>query len=126
VNLWVDDCKPVPEGDEWAVARTYDAAVSLLQRFTYDVVALDHDLGDDDAPTGYDILLGMERGELRRPHVELRIISWNVSGVQRMKAAAHAMGIPYTVDIETRYPLRVEACPDIRAAPTGAQEEREP
>ena len=81
LNLWVDDEKPAPEG--WAVARTFSAAVDALKRFPYDTVALDHDLGDDDSPTGYDLLCLMERGELPTPRA-ISVISWNPVGAKRM------------------------------------------
>ena len=83
MNLWIDDCKPAPEG--WAVARTYDEAVRLLGSFDYDEVAFDHDLGDTSVPerTGYDLLCEIERGDLRRPS-RAQIISWNPVGRRRM------------------------------------------
>ena len=55
--LWVDDLRPVPNNYrdkyEIIIARDYDEAVSYLHRFRYDVICLDHDLGD--GPTGYDL-----------------------------------------------------------------------
>lgn len=55
--LWVDDLRPVPNEyrDEYEVrwARDYDEAVTELHRFRYDVICLDHDLGE--GPTGYDL-----------------------------------------------------------------------
>lgn len=55
--LWVDDLRPVPNEyrDKYEVrlARDYDEAITELHRFRYDVICLDHDLGD--GPTGYDL-----------------------------------------------------------------------
>ena len=55
--LWVDDLRPVPNTyrDEYEIrwARDYDEAVAELHRFRFDVICLDHDLGD--GPTGYDL-----------------------------------------------------------------------
>ena len=55
--LWVDDLRPVPNTyrDEYEVrwARDYDEAIAELHRFRFDVICLDHDLGD--GPTGYDL-----------------------------------------------------------------------
>jgi hypothetical protein len=55
--LWVDDVRPVPNnyiGDYYLIiARSYDAAIKELNRFRYDVICLDHDLGEE--KTGYDI-----------------------------------------------------------------------
>lgn len=55
--LWVDDLRPVPNEyrDNYEVrwARDYDEAIIELHRFRYDVICLDHDLGE--GPTGYDL-----------------------------------------------------------------------
>lgn len=88
MNLWIDDEKPAPAG--WAVAKSFDAAVALLRQFSYDLVAIDHDLGDDDSPTGYDILCMMEAGDLPRPRA-ISVISWNATGAKRMLAAIEHM-----------------------------------
>lgn len=42
--LMVDDSKPCPP--EYALARTYDAALRMLREHTYDLLLLDHDLGE--------------------------------------------------------------------------------
>lgn len=81
-HLWVDDCKPAPEG--YAVARTYDDAVRMLRRYEYDVLHLDHDLGDD-GRTGYDLLMQL-LSEGRCP-ADVRCISWNPAGRARIAAA---------------------------------------
>lgn len=72
--LWVDDCKPVPEG--FAVARTYDDALRMLRRFRYDVLYLDHDLGEP--RTGLDLLRQVKAEGCCPPRVEC--ISWNPAG----------------------------------------------
>lgn len=87
-RLWVDDEKPEPVG--WSRARGYLPALRMLRDYEWDVVALDHDLGDDGSPTGYDLLCAMERGELRRPKA-IAIISWNSVGAKRMLAALAQM-----------------------------------
>lgn len=92
MNLWIDDCKPEPDG--WARARTFEDAVRMLRRFPYEEVAVDHDLAGPE--TGYDLLCMMERGELPRPQ-RLRIISLNPVGVARMKVVAATFGIPVSV-----------------------------
>lgn len=90
MNLWVDDDKPEPEG--WARARTYAAAIDALRRFRYDIVALDHDLGDDDSPTGYDILCAMESGQLPKPR-SIVVISWNSVGARKMLTVVDRLGV---------------------------------
>lgn len=90
MNLWVDDEKPEPEG--WARARSYLDALNLLRRYQYDTVAFDHDLGEDDEPSGYDLLCLMENGELPKPRA-IVIISWNAVGAKRMLAVVDRLGV---------------------------------
>jgi DNA-binding response OmpR family regulator len=78
--LWVDDSKPEPNG--CSVARTYDDALRMLRRYEWDVLYLDHDLGDDDGRTGYDLLVQI-RAENRVPR-EVVCISWNPVGKRRI------------------------------------------
>lgn len=79
-SLWVDDCKPEPEG--FAVARTFDDAIRLLRRFDYDALYLDHDLGDEVGRTGYD-LVKLLIADGRVP-ARVECISWNPVGVKRI------------------------------------------
>jgi hypothetical protein len=80
-ELWVDDCKPAPGG--MPVARTYDDALRMLRRFDWDLVYLDHDLGEDHR-TGYDLLKQIIADGRAPEH--LKCISWNPSGKQRIEA----------------------------------------
>lgn len=73
-SLWVDDCKPAPDG--FAVARTYDDALRMLRRFDYAELYLDHDLGE--ARTGHDLLRQLIAEDRVPPRVEC--ISWNPAG----------------------------------------------
>lgn len=79
-GLWVDDCKPAPDG--MAVARTYDEAVRLCRRFTYTVLYLDHDLGE--CRTGLDLLRQLKREGRCPPKVHC--ISWNPVGRKNIEA----------------------------------------
>lgn len=82
--LWVDDSKPCPHG--CAVARTYDDALRLLRHFDYDVLYLDHDLGDEQIPerTGFHLLKQLIADRRLPPRVEC--ISWNPVGKARIEA----------------------------------------
>lgn len=48
MKLWVDDLRSPAEGT-WTIARTYDAAETLLfcGEFEFSKIALDNDLGDE-------------------------------------------------------------------------------
>lgn len=81
LDIWVDDCKPAPNG--CAVARTYDIALRMLRRYEYATLYLDHDLGEE--RTGYDLLMALIRENRVPPRVEC--ISWNPVGRQRIAAA---------------------------------------
>lgn len=59
-KLWVDDIRNPPTPVGYDIARTYDEAIMLMTKCDYDVVFLDHDLGDFTAGkerTGYDVLM---------------------------------------------------------------------
>lgn len=55
--LWVDDLRDVPNNyiGEYhiIIARSYKEAINELNRFRYNIICLDHDLGEE--KTGYDI-----------------------------------------------------------------------
>lgn len=83
LSLWVDDCKPCPNG--FAVARTYDDAMHMLRRFQYGTLYLDHDLADPQDRTGYDLLM-QAIAEGVAPE-DVRVISWNPVGRKRIEQA---------------------------------------
>lgn len=55
--LWVDDLRGIPNNyiGEYhtVIARNYNEAIRELKRFKYDIISLDHDLGEE--KSGYDI-----------------------------------------------------------------------
>ena len=55
--LWVDDLRPVPtqyfKDYIVMIARSYYEAISYLGKYKFDIICLDHDLGDN--LTGYDL-----------------------------------------------------------------------
>lgn len=59
MKLWIDDIREPPEDyDAWA--RNYDEAIRAINTGVFNVISLDHDLGED-SKTGYDILCNIER-----------------------------------------------------------------
>jgi hypothetical protein len=50
INLWLDDCRPAPEG--WVWVKTVDEAKPYLERGEVQRASLDHDLGACDACLG--------------------------------------------------------------------------
>ena len=55
-NLWLDDCRPAPDG--WTWCKTVPEAMILLATDKVFQASLDHDLGLH-MPTGYDLCLWM-------------------------------------------------------------------
>lgn len=60
MKLWVDDIRNSPD-DSWIIARDYNKAIDCLDTGFFDVVSLDHDLGDESAKTGYNIVCWIEK-----------------------------------------------------------------
>ncbi len=60
--LYVDDVRTpnlkMVEGDILVIARNYNSAIDFLNKHEFDIVFLDHDLGEE--KTGYDIATWIE------------------------------------------------------------------
>lgn len=82
--LWVDDLRPVPNEYRYdynvRIARNYDEAIAELHRFKFDIICLDHDLGD--GPTGYDLCKYIVAKRVYCP--EYRIHTSNPAGRKNM------------------------------------------
>ena len=59
MNVYLDDERETPAG--WLRAYWPDEVVALLQSGKVKQLSLDHDLGNDNKGTGYDVLLWIER-----------------------------------------------------------------
>lgn len=82
--LWIDDIRPIPNDYintyHVIVARSYKEAISKLNSMKFDVICLDHDLGEDF--TGYDICKYIIEHNIQCS--EYRIHTSNVVGRQNM------------------------------------------
>jgi hypothetical protein len=58
MKVFLDDLRKPPKG--WELVRWPDEAIELLETGEVTEISLDHDLGDDDRGTGYDVVLWME------------------------------------------------------------------
>ena len=89
-KLWLDDIRTPPD-DTWHWAKTAEDAIHLLFMYDFDIVSLDHDLGEIKLPPrdGYAVAKYIEHqahcGFTIPP--DIRIHSANPVGRQRMKAA---------------------------------------
>ncbi|MCP3728382.1 hypothetical protein M3I53_35625 [Paraburkholderia sp. CNPSo 3272] len=58
MKVFLDDERPTPKG--WLRVYWPDEAIRLLESGIVEEISLDHDLGDDDRGTGYDVILWIE------------------------------------------------------------------
>ena len=68
-SLWLDDVRTPPSPD-WLWVRTSLDAIKALRGETFEVISLDHDLGED-AGDGYEVLQYLEAEIFRNPKYEL-------------------------------------------------------
>ena len=58
MRVFLDDERTTPEG--WIRVYWPSEAIALLQTGEVEELSLDHDLGDDERGTGYDVVLWIE------------------------------------------------------------------
>lgn len=87
MKVYLDDVRSTPKG--WVRAYWPDEVIKLLETGNVTHISLDHDLGDDDRGTGYDVLLWIEEqvyiNNFTPP--EMFVHSSNSSAVKKMKIA---------------------------------------
>ena len=85
MKIYLDDVRKAPIG--WSLVETAEEAISALKTGNVTQISLDHDLGDDEAGTGYDVLLWIERevflNGLTPP--EIKIHTANISARKKME-----------------------------------------
>jgi hypothetical protein len=99
MKVWLDDIPPMPPWFD-IHARTVAEAIALLQKGMVSLISLDHDLGDPDNGTGYEVARWIEehafwwsQGEpCGFPPLEWRIHSQNSVGLQNMVLALRNAG----------------------------------
>ncbi|MCP3059293.1 hypothetical protein LXT21_10960 [Myxococcus sp. K38C18041901] len=87
MRVYLDDERPTPEG--WVAVRWPEEAIALLEGGQVVELSLDHDLGDDEHGTGYDVLLWLEEAVATRGFAppRVRVHSANSSARQKMELA---------------------------------------
>lgn len=92
--LWLDDVRPRP-AEYHARAWTADEAIQFLDTGLVTHISFDHDLGDAEDGTGYDVAKWIERlayyGEL--PPLTWEIHSDNPAGRENIKRAMSSADI---------------------------------
>lgn len=87
MKVYLDDERITPEG--WHRVYWPEEAIALLQGGQVAEISLDHDLGDDEHGTGYDVLLWIEEAVVSsnfKPPL-MQVHSANSSARQKMQAA---------------------------------------
>jgi hypothetical protein len=91
MKVFLDDCRPAPAG--WVATRWPDEVIRLLEIRGVTEISLDHDLGDDERGTGYDVLAWIEEAvavrDFRPPNIHVH--SANPAARLRMVAAIAAI-----------------------------------
>lgn len=89
MRLWLDDLRPMPEGYDRHV-KTAKEAIEALLVWTVTHISFDHDLGEPECGTGYDVASWIERQAFENTNVERvswRIHSANPVGRRNIEAA---------------------------------------
>ena len=89
MKVYLDDEREAPEG--WLRVRWPEEAIELLKTGQVTDLSLDHDLGNDERGTGYDVVLWIEEAVAAGSFVPTRIIvhSANAPARAKMEAAAN-------------------------------------
>ncbi len=91
MRVYLDDEREAPEG--WHQVRWPDEAIALLKQGGVTEISLDHDLGDDERGTGYDVVLWIEEAVatqgFRPPNMSVH--SANTSARTKMEAGIAAI-----------------------------------
>jgi hypothetical protein len=85
MKVYLDDERATPEG--WHRVYWPDEAIALLKTGRVTELSLDHDLGDDERGTGYDVVLWIEEAVITRGFVppKISVHSANSSARQKME-----------------------------------------
>ena len=86
LKVFLDDERVAPDG--WRQARWPDEVIELLQSGNVTHLSLDHDLGDDDRGTGYDVVLWLEEAVASRGFVPPHVTVHSANSSARIKMEA--------------------------------------
>jgi len=100
MRVYLDDERTTPEG--WVRVYWPDEAIALLETGQVEELSLDHDLGDDERGTGYDVVLWVEEAValhgFRPPRMSVHSANSSArqkmeSGIRSIEALARARGL---------------------------------
>ena len=86
MKVFLDDERPVPDG--WVLAHWPNEVIARLKTTDVTHLSLDHDLGDDERGTGYDVVLWIEEAVVTSDYAppQITVHSANSSARQKMLA----------------------------------------
>lgn len=102
LKVYLDDERETPEG--WVRVYWPDEAIELLKTGNVAEISLDHDLGDDNRGTGYDVVLWIEEAVVTdnfKPP-EISVHSANSSARQKMESGIESIK-RYAVENDMHY-----------------------
>ena len=87
MKVWLDDERPCPEG--WLHATTASDAIMALKTGKVTEISLDHDLGEPENGTGYDVACFIESSSfmMMLPRIKWSVHTQNVIGRVKMTVA---------------------------------------
>lgn len=91
MRVFLDDERPTPSG--WVRAYWPSEVIALLESGEVEELSLDHDLGNDERGTGYDVILWLEEAVALRAFrpPKITVHSANSSAREKMVAGVHAI-----------------------------------
>jgi hypothetical protein len=93
MKLFIDDLRSPPDSS-WHVVKTAEEAMEFITKNKVDEISFDHDLGDPDALTGYDVAKWLEEqvytDQLEAPK-KMYVHSANPVGAKRIKQAIQSI-----------------------------------
>ena len=91
MQVFLDDERATPEG--WTRVYWPDEAIELLKQGKVERISLDHDLGDDERGTGYDVVLWIEEATAMAGFAppEILVHSANSSARDKMLAGVESI-----------------------------------
>ena len=101
MKVFLDDERKPPK--DWVLVRWPNEAIELLKNQNVQEISLDHDLGDDDIGTGYDVILWLEEqvaiNKFSPPPI-IKIHSANTSARRKMLAGIRSIyKLPESVNL---------------------------
>ena len=95
MKVYLDDERETPEG--WVRVYWPEEAIDLLSKGNVEEISLDHDLGDDEHGTGYDVILWIEEQVITNSFVppKMYVHSANSSAREKMESGIRSINKYY-------------------------------